>query len=100
MGSWCRLSPNEAAMSLGEVSLSGGPATVDSGGPAFLMCPPSLYDVNYVINPWMEGNVNRSSRQLAERQREALYAALARLARGELGEPQGGPPPPVFPTKT
>ena len=26
-------------------------------GPTFLMCSPKLYDVNYVINPWMEGNV-------------------------------------------
>ena len=83
-------------MSLGEVSPSGGPATVDSGGPAFLMCPPSLYDVNYVINPWMEGNVNRSSRQLAERQWEQLYAALACLARVELVEPQAGSPDMVF----
>lgn len=83
-------------MSLGEVSLSGGSATVDSGGPAFLMCTPSLYDVNYVINPWMEGNVNRSSRQVAERQWEQLYSALACLARVELMEPQAGSPDMVF----
>ena len=29
--------------------------------PTFLMCPPELYDVDYVINPWMEGNVHRSA---------------------------------------
>jgi len=33
--------------------------------PAYLMCPPKLYDVNYVINPWMAGNVHASSRTRA-----------------------------------
>jgi len=83
-------------MSLGEVSMRGGGAASASIGPAFLMCPPDLYDVNYVINPWMEGNVNRSSRQNAERQWEQLHAALERLARVELVEPQAGSPDMVF----
>jgi ornithine--oxo-acid transaminase len=60
------------------------------------MCPPSLYDVNYVINPWMEGNVNRSSRQNAERQWEQLHSAVASVARVELVEPQAGSPDMVF----
>ncbi len=30
--------------------------------PTFLMCSPKLYDVNYVINPWMAGNVSGASR--------------------------------------
>jgi len=33
--------------------------------PTFLMCPPEWYGVDYVLNPWMAGNVNRSSRDLA-----------------------------------
>ena len=68
----------------------------DTIGPAFLMCPPTLYDVNYVINPWMEGNLNRSSRRNATRQWEQLHAALAGLARVELVEQQAGLPDMVF----
>jgi N-dimethylarginine dimethylaminohydrolase len=83
-------------MSLGEVSLRSAPDVPISGGPTFLMCPPTLYDVNYVINPWMEGNVHRSSRQNAERQWEQLRTALAALARVELVEPQAGSPDMVF----
>ncbi len=60
------------------------------------MCPPTRYDVNYVINPWMEGNVNRSSLQNATRQWEQLHAALAGLARVELVEQQAGSPDMVF----
>jgi len=26
---------------------------------AFLMCEPQFYDVEYIINPWMKGNVGR-----------------------------------------
>ncbi len=83
-------------MSLGEVFLRSAPDVPVSGGPTFLMCPPTLYDVNYVINPWMEGNVHRSSRQNAERQWEQLRTALAGLARVELVEPQAGSPDMVF----
>jgi len=64
--------------------------------PAFLMCPPKLYDVNYVINPWMEGNVHRASRRQATAQWEQLYLALVRLACVELVEPQPGSPDMVF----
>ena len=37
------------------------------------MCPPEWYGVDYVINPWMAGNVNRSSRDLAFAQWKSLY---------------------------
>jgi ornithine--oxo-acid transaminase len=60
------------------------------------MCPPTLYDVNYVINPWMEGNVNGSSRRDATRQWEQLHAALASFAKVELVEQQAGSPDMVF----
>src|SRR5271165_880129 len=83
-------------MSLGEVFPRSAMDVPVSGGPTFLMCPPTLYDVNYVINPWMEGNVHRSSRQNAERQWEQLRAALVGLARVELVEPQAGSPDMVF----
>jgi N-dimethylarginine dimethylaminohydrolase len=60
------------------------------------MCPPTLYDVNYVINPWMEGNVHRSSREKAKMQWTALHAALEEIADVLLVEPQPGWPDMVF----
>lgn len=64
--------------------------------PAFLMCPPKLYDVNYVINPWMAGNVRRSSREQAAEQWQQLHHALQQVARVMLVEPQPGLPDMVF----
>jgi len=64
--------------------------------PAFLMCPPTLYDVHYVINPWMAGNVHGSSRQRATDQWQSLYTALSTLATVALVEPQPGSPDMVF----
>ena len=63
---------------------------------AFLMCPPRLYDVNYVINPWMAGNVHASSRILAAAQWQNLYEAVSKIARVELIEPEPGSPDMVF----
>jgi lysine-ketoglutarate reductase/saccharopine dehydrogenase-like protein (TIGR00300 family) len=61
-----------------------------------LMCPPHHYDVDYVINPWMEGNLHRSSRQQAEQQWEQLHRTLQRYTTVELVEPQPGWPDMVF----
>lgn len=65
-------------------------------GPTFLMCSPKLYDVNYVINPWMAGNVRGASRTKAAAQWEKLRAALNQVARVMLVEPQPGWPDMVF----
>ena len=64
--------------------------------PAFLMCAPKLYDVDYVINPWMEGNVKNSSREIAARQWSALHDELSGRADVRLVEPQPGSPDMVF----
>jgi ornithine--oxo-acid transaminase len=64
--------------------------------PTFLMCSPKLYDVHYVINPWMAGNVSRTSRQQAAAQWESLHDALQQVARVMLVEPQPGWPDMVF----
>ena len=72
----------------------GGEALLD--GPAFLMCSPELYEVNYVINPWMEGNVHASSQREARVQWEQLRSAISRFARVELVDPQPGSPDMVF----
>lgn len=62
----------------------------------FLMCPPTLYDVNYVINPWMAGNVHASSRERAAEQWRNLYQAVTSIADVQLIEPQHGSPDMVF----
>lgn len=62
----------------------------------FLMCAPKLYDVDYVINPWMEGNVHRSSRERAAEQWQELYGAVSGVAGVELVEPVAGSPDMVF----
>jgi len=69
---------------------------VAPGAPTFLMCSPELYEVNYVINPWMAGNVHRSSTKEAGAQWEGLYSAVSQFAQIELVEPQPGSPDMVF----
>jgi N-dimethylarginine dimethylaminohydrolase len=83
-------------MSVGEVVSWGDVEHRVFREPTFLMCPPKLYDVDYVINPWMEGNVHRASPQRATAQWEQLYLALVQLACVELVEPQPGSPDMVF----
>jgi N-dimethylarginine dimethylaminohydrolase len=62
----------------------------------FLMCQPTLYDVSYVINPWMAGNIHASSRARAAEQWKNLYDTLSRIADVQLIEPQPGSPDMVF----
>ncbi|MGH9595926.1 MAG: dimethylarginine dimethylaminohydrolase family protein [Edaphobacter sp.] len=62
----------------------------------FLMCPPTLYDVDYVINPWMAGNVHASSQPRAAQQWQRLYEAVSRIANVELIQPEPGSPDMVF----
>jgi lysine-ketoglutarate reductase/saccharopine dehydrogenase-like protein (TIGR00300 family) len=61
-----------------------------------LMCAPHYYEVDYVINPWMEGNIHRSSREQALTQWNQLYQVLQRYAQVDLVEPQPGWPDMVF----
>ncbi|HTL16368.1 MAG TPA: fused N-dimethylarginine dimethylaminohydrolase/saccharopine dehydrogenase domain-containing protein, partial [Patescibacteria group bacterium] len=62
----------------------------------FLMCPPDQYDVDYVINPWMEGNIHRPSRDIASGQWHALYDILRESAEIECISPCPGLPDMVF----
>jgi lysine-ketoglutarate reductase/saccharopine dehydrogenase-like protein (TIGR00300 family) len=62
----------------------------------FLMCAPDHYDVDYVINPWMEGNIHRSSRELAVEQWQGLYDILKNMAAVDLVQPEKGWPDMVF----
>ncbi|BAZ32846.1 LOR/SDH bifunctional protein [Cylindrospermum sp. NIES-4074] len=62
----------------------------------FLMCAPDHYDVDYVINPWMEGNIHKSSRDRAVEQWQKLYHVLKEHAIVDLVTPQKGWPDMVF----
>jgi N-dimethylarginine dimethylaminohydrolase len=61
-----------------------------------LMCAPDHYGVDYVINPWMQGQLGRTDRALARRQWEALRRVLSADAEIALVEPQPGLPDMVF----
>jgi N-dimethylarginine dimethylaminohydrolase len=60
------------------------------------MCAPDHYDVDYVINPWMEGNIHKSSRERAVEQWQGLYALLKERATVDLVTPEIGWPDMVF----
>ncbi len=62
----------------------------------FLMCAPDHYDMDYVINPWMEGNVHKSSRDRAVVQWQKLYHILKDNAIVDLVNPEQGWPDMVF----
>lgn len=62
----------------------------------FLMCAPDHYDVDYVINPWMEGNVHKSSRDRAVDQWHQLHHVIKDHAIVDLVPPQKGWPDMVF----
>ncbi|MEN9202365.1 MAG: TIGR00300 family protein [Thermostichus sp. DG_1_6_bins_120] len=62
----------------------------------YLMCPPDYYEVDYVINPWMAGNVHRCSRERAMQQWQALYRHLCQRAKVHLVDPVQGWPDMVF----
>ena len=61
-----------------------------------LMCAPDHYDVDYVINPWMEGNIHKSSRDKAVEQWSKLNFVLNDIAKVDLVEGQPGVPDMVF----
>ncbi|RJG02976.1 dimethylarginine dimethylaminohydrolase family protein [Noviherbaspirillum sedimenti] len=62
----------------------------------YLMCSPEHFEVRYVINPWMQGNVALSRNDLAWRQWHGLAEAIGAVAEVEriAGEP--GVPDMVF----
>ena len=62
----------------------------------YLMCPPEFYQIDYVINPWMEGNIDRASATLAAEQWREFHGILARQAAVEIITPYAGSPDMVF----
>lgn len=64
--------------------------------PTFLMCAPQWYDVNYVINPWMAGNLHRPDRDLAFSQWRQLHRQLQSIAEVRLIPAVAGSPDMAF----
>ncbi len=62
----------------------------------FLMCTPEYFDVAYVINPWMQGNMRNIDNRLAKKQWRALYDLIQRHARVRLMHPEPSSPDMVF----
>ncbi|MCB0322511.1 MAG: TIGR00300 family protein [Bdellovibrionales bacterium] len=65
-------------------------------GNRFLMCPPDHYDVDYVINPWMEGNIHKLSRERAAEQWKTLHQVIRSGGSVDLLPPHEGVPDMVF----
>ena len=62
----------------------------------FLMCAPSHFEVAYVINPWMEGNIALGSNPVAAMQWNTLLALLRRHADVDCIRAEPGVPDLVF----
>jgi N-dimethylarginine dimethylaminohydrolase len=65
-------------------------------GDRFLMCAPDHFEVAYVINPWMEGNIARCHSDAAKRQWNALVRLISKVAEVECITPAAGVPDMVF----
>ena len=74
----------------------GGAPSTHFSRPTYLMCSPEWFDVDYVINPWMAGNLHRSSRDTSFSQWKGLYAALRQVADVKLLHPRQGSPDMTF----
>ena len=61
-----------------------------------LMCPPDFFTVDYVINPWMAGNVDSLSLERAQQQWGELRGAIASQANVVTVDPQPDLPDMVF----
>jgi N-dimethylarginine dimethylaminohydrolase len=75
---------------------SGGESVRQASESRFLMCPPHHFGVEYVINPWMQGQVKAADQQLASRQWMQFHALMAQRANIALMPSVSGLPDLVF----
>ncbi len=61
-----------------------------------LVCPPKYFGVDYVINPWMEGQIGRVDRPLAQAQWQTLIESFSAHATVVEIEPKDGWPDMCF----
>ncbi|MDH4184125.1 MAG: arginine deiminase-related protein, partial [Nitrospinota bacterium] len=73
-------------------------ATAGGGNDAgrFFMCQPDHFNIEYVINPWMEGNLGKADHAKAMDQWMTLHSLIERKAKVELITPAAGLPDMVF----
>jgi N-dimethylarginine dimethylaminohydrolase len=62
----------------------------------FLMCAPDHFEVAYVINPWMQGNIARGNSKTAAREWNALARLIGKVAQVERIRAAPGVPDMVF----
>ena len=62
----------------------------------FLMCAPDHFEVSYVINPWMAGNIAHGNRGVAMQQWLALVEAIGQVADIKMMPAMPGVPDLVF----
>jgi N-dimethylarginine dimethylaminohydrolase len=62
----------------------------------YLMCAPDHFEVSYVINPWMEGNIALSRNDVAQKQWQALVRAISEVAQVDCVTAKPGLPDMVF----
>lgn len=65
-------------------------------GETFLMCEPKYFDVDYVINPWMKGHINKVDQAHAHDEWRDFYNNLKRFSNIELIKPELNLPDLVF----
>src|SRR5437870_855972 len=61
-----------------------------------LMCAPRFFGVDYVINPWMEGNIGKADPGKAGEQWQAFHSRLQKIAKVDLIAPEASLPDMVF----
>ena len=61
-----------------------------------LICPPTRFGVEYVINPWMSGQIGAASQRVAKQQWDALVATLRKIADVSVIDPGPGLPDMCF----
>lgn len=62
----------------------------------YIMCPPTHFAVSYVINPWMNNNIDNVQHLLASKQWGTLAALVAKLSCVHAITPREGLPDMVF----
>jgi len=70
--------------------------TIERTVPRILMCAPTFFEVDYVINPWMDGHVHDTTSERSGRQWDALKDTVSRHADVVVQPPVKGLPDMTF----
>jgi ornithine--oxo-acid transaminase len=86
----------ESVMSTQTINAAQVIPSLVSSRPNYLMCRPEFYNIDYVINPWMAGNLHATSMVRAAAEWNRLHDALSEIANIMLVDPQPRLPDMVF----